>query len=403
MKNYTAKSSEHDTALDTSTKLTMLVVDDSKVIRLALNKILRTDYNVIQANDGEEAWTILSENEHISAVFSDVSMPILDGFGLLDRVRSSDESRIANIPFVIITANEDDEAFVNKVNQAGGTDLVTKPFKTNEIMQCLSTHVLTQDGSAAPMAEYQENKVPQEDLMNTQEVATLMGFDEEPAKDDSQHLDKIDESMFSELATAEQEPESIKEELDTTDVILENSGSYKMSEDVYEPSEVEFTIDEDFFNGLDEIEEVADSIPDTVNFAEPPVTPSRPVDNIIMENEFTLEPIPEPVVGEPVAADITDAAIDVSPDVFTSVEQDNRSTFNEVDISSDSIFSEADKARQATETNQIRAELMKLREQEINKGTYSQDLDFSASGKISSFFIRLKRIISRVVGINRKN
>jgi CheY-like chemotaxis protein len=403
MKNHTAKSSEHDSALDTSTKLTMLVVDDSKVIRLALNKILRTDYNVIQANDGEEAWTILSENEHISAVFSDVSMPILDGFGLLDRVRSSDESRIANIPFVIITANEDDEAFVNKVNQAGGTDLVTKPFKTNEIMQCLSTHVLTQDGSAAPMAEYQENKVPQEDLMNTQEVATLMGFDEEPAKDDSQHLDKIDESMFSELATAEQEPESIKEELDTTDVILENSGSYKMSEDVYEPSEVEFTIDEDFFNGLDEIEEVADSIPDTVNFAEPPVTPSRPVDNIIMENEFTLEPIPEPVVGEPVAADITDAAIDVSPDVFTSVEQDNRSTFNEVDISSDSIFSEADKARQATETNQIRAELMKLREQEINKGTYSQDLDFSASGKISSFFIRLKRIISRVVGINRKN
>ena len=403
MKNYTAKSPEHDSALDTSTKLTMLVVDDSKVIRLALNKILRTDYNVIQANDGEEAWTILSENEHISAVFSDVSMPILDGFGLLDRVRSSDESRIANIPFVIITANEDDEAFVNKVNQAGGTDLVTKPFKTNEIMQCLSTHVLTQDGSAAPMAEYQENKVPQEDLMNTQEVATLMGFDEEPAKDDSQHLDKIDESMFSELATAEQEPESIKEELDTTDVILENSGSYKMSEDVYEPSEVEFTIDEDFFNGLDEIEEVADSIPDTVNFAEPPVTPSRPVDNIIMESEFTLEPIPEPVVGEPVAADITDAAIDVSPDVFTSVEQDNRSTFNEVDISSDSIFSEADKARQATETNQIRAELMKLREQEINKGTYSQDLDFSASGKISSFFIRLKRIISRVVGINRKN
>ena len=52
-------------------RLTVLIVDDSKVIRLALSKILREEFEVLQAADGEQAWDILRENKNISAVTND--------------------------------------------------------------------------------------------------------------------------------------------------------------------------------------------------------------------------------------------------------------------------------------------------------------------------------------------
>lgn len=393
MKNYTAETSEHNAGLDQSTKLTMLVVDDSKVIRLALNKILKTDYTVLQANDGEEAWTLLSENEQISAVFSDVSMPILDGFGLLERVRSSDEERIANIPFIIITANEDDAKFVNKVNQAGGTDLVTKPFKTNEIMQCISTHVLSREDTAVPMSEYQEKAV-QESMLNTQEVTSLLGIDDELDSLIDQPLSADDVSLPPETVAAKPEPAA---EQPSPEITLENSSSFSLTEDLYEPTQVEFTIDEEFFSELDKMEEVATDITEPV-IPQESLQSAPPVNRVIAEEELALEPIEDSSLASPLA-DITDSAIDV----FIPDDQSSQFTSDTILSSTDSSLTHADKARQATETSQIRAELSRLREQELSNGTYSQDLDFSITGKISSFFNRLKLIIGKAVGRNRKS
>ena len=57
----------------------LLVVDDSKVIRLAARKMLGTDYTIHLAEDGLVGWEMLQQNSAISVVFTDLSMPNLDG------------------------------------------------------------------------------------------------------------------------------------------------------------------------------------------------------------------------------------------------------------------------------------------------------------------------------------
>ena len=88
----------------------VLVVDDSKVLRKAAEKILGKEFDVLVACDGEEGWEKFVVDEKIQIVFSDLSMPQLDGYGLLDRIRHSDNQRISDIPVIVITGGEAEEA-----------------------------------------------------------------------------------------------------------------------------------------------------------------------------------------------------------------------------------------------------------------------------------------------------
>jgi diguanylate cyclase (GGDEF)-like protein len=122
-------------------KPVILIVDDSRVMRIALKKILRENYEVIEAVDGEDAWSKLVAEPSVQIVFSDLSMPELDGFGLLERIRKSEESWISNLPFIVITGNEDDDGMREKAVSCGANDLVTKPFQSVEIKTRAKSHI----------------------------------------------------------------------------------------------------------------------------------------------------------------------------------------------------------------------------------------------------------------------
>jgi len=111
-------------------KTEILIVDDSKVIRWAASKILSQNYAVHEACDGNEAWAILQKNRHIAAVFSDLQMKGADGYELLDRIRSSDDPRLINLPVIIITGKDDDDDTKAQVLNLGATDFISKPFDT---------------------------------------------------------------------------------------------------------------------------------------------------------------------------------------------------------------------------------------------------------------------------------
>lgn len=68
-------------------KRNVIVVEDNKLNREILEEILSTEYNVLEAENGEEGYRILQENyRDISAVLLDLMMPVLDGFGFLEKV-----------------------------------------------------------------------------------------------------------------------------------------------------------------------------------------------------------------------------------------------------------------------------------------------------------------------------
>jgi len=105
----------------------VLVVDDAQVMRRAVEKMLQSDYDVVLANDGEAGWEQLACDNQIAMLITDIQMPLLDGYGLICRVRASDSARIRELPIITITGAEDDETRI-RAYACGCTDFITKPF-----------------------------------------------------------------------------------------------------------------------------------------------------------------------------------------------------------------------------------------------------------------------------------
>ena len=112
----------------------VLVVDDSKVIRLAARKMLGTEYVIHLAEDGLVGWEMLQQNSAISVVFTDLSMPNLNGMELLENIRTSSSDQIANLPVIIMTGADDTESVKQQVFDAGATDFISKPFESIDLL-----------------------------------------------------------------------------------------------------------------------------------------------------------------------------------------------------------------------------------------------------------------------------
>jgi len=123
----------------------ILVIDDSRLIRVAAEKILSQDYEVVFAEDGEQGWKEIEHDETLQIIFSDLTMPRLDGFALLKRIRQSDDQRIKNIPMIIMTTEADDENRRETALQLGATDFITKPFNSIDLKARAKAHVTSEE------------------------------------------------------------------------------------------------------------------------------------------------------------------------------------------------------------------------------------------------------------------
>jgi two-component system, cell cycle response regulator len=125
-------------------KPVILIVDDSRLMRHAIKKILAEDFTLLEGVDGEDGWEKLLADPGIQVVFTDLSMPGLDGFGLLQRIRGSDDARVREVPVIVITGNEDDETIKERALQSGATDFITKPFQSVQIRARADAHAKSQ-------------------------------------------------------------------------------------------------------------------------------------------------------------------------------------------------------------------------------------------------------------------
>jgi len=103
----------------------ILIVDDSRMVRACLIKQIRHRFQIREEADGEAGWEALLVDPTIRIVLTDLGMPRLDGFGLLERIRSSKVQRIQELPVVIISGDEDDEAR-QRALELGASDFVPK-------------------------------------------------------------------------------------------------------------------------------------------------------------------------------------------------------------------------------------------------------------------------------------
>jgi CheY-like chemotaxis protein len=199
------KSVVQDSA-QSSMKPVILIVDDSRVMRMALKKMLRANFDLLEATDGEDGWNKLQQNPSITAVFCDLSMPVLDGFGLMSRVRASDLEWLSEIPFIVITGNEEDDGVREQAMESGATDFITKPFRSSEIMERASKYVLhvTEESSEDQKLTEQETGSPQAPKQPSENEA-ISSAAMAPVTTESSETDTLHEQAAAESDKAESE------------------------------------------------------------------------------------------------------------------------------------------------------------------------------------------------------
>jgi diguanylate cyclase (GGDEF)-like protein len=119
---------------------TILVADDSMVVRAVLRRQLETDgHTVVEAVNGEEAIDACREY-HPDVILLDVEMPVLDGHATLTRLKA--DPQLKDIPVVFLTGRVDTVDVVNGL-RLGAHDYLRKPFEANELMARVSAALRT--------------------------------------------------------------------------------------------------------------------------------------------------------------------------------------------------------------------------------------------------------------------
>jgi DNA-binding response OmpR family regulator len=109
-------------------KTTVLAADDDpQLLRLVTRNLELEGYEVIAANDGQQALERIKA-QIPDVVLLDVMMPRLDGFSVLQRVRA-----FSAVPVIIVTARGQDQDKVHGLD-LGADDYLTKPFSVDELL-----------------------------------------------------------------------------------------------------------------------------------------------------------------------------------------------------------------------------------------------------------------------------
>lgn len=104
-------------------KLKILVVDDeARMRKLVKDFLVKKNFDVLEAGDGEEAVEIFYENKNIALIILDVMMPKMDGWEVCREIRKN-----SKVPIIMLTAKSDEKDELLGFD-LGIDEYITKPF-----------------------------------------------------------------------------------------------------------------------------------------------------------------------------------------------------------------------------------------------------------------------------------
>ncbi|NBW07633.1 MAG: response regulator [Caulobacteraceae bacterium] len=113
---------------------TVLTIDDSRTMRdMLMMALVDAGYHVIQAVDGIDGLETLSA-EGADVIITDINMPRLDGFGVIEGVRADPNHR--QTPVLVLTT-ESDAAKKQRARDAGATGWIVKPFDPAKLVEAV--------------------------------------------------------------------------------------------------------------------------------------------------------------------------------------------------------------------------------------------------------------------------
>ncbi|GGM28849.1 hypothetical protein GCM10011351_13580 [Paraliobacillus quinghaiensis] len=138
--------------------ITILVVDDERMIRLGIKAMLERRYNfdILVASDGVEALELLKVSD-INIVITDIKMPRMDGIKLIEQMQLMEKT-----PLVIIVSGYDDFSYAKQAIKYQVMDYILKPVDRNELFNIIDRTKEKIDAELAlpkDMDEYRNNQL----------------------------------------------------------------------------------------------------------------------------------------------------------------------------------------------------------------------------------------------------
>ncbi|HEX8265519.1 MAG TPA: response regulator transcription factor [Pyrinomonadaceae bacterium] len=147
----------------------LLLVDDEPNLLRAVAAILRGEgYDVTTARNGRDALVSVTQNLP-DLIVSDVRMPVMDGFALARRLRSSPHTEI--IPIVFLTAKDETEDRVEGF-QSGVDVYLIKPFEPDELIAVVRNILQRVERTHSTIAQLISNQKPEETVFVRDEDLT---------------------------------------------------------------------------------------------------------------------------------------------------------------------------------------------------------------------------------------
>lgn len=115
----------------------MLIVDNIALTRSSLRQLFQADYVIIEASDVQSALQVI-ESQPVNIVLVDLSMPVMNGYELINILKSNNQYR--GIPIVAMAAYSDGDSEVRAM-EMGAADFITKPFNPT-IVRCRIRNVM---------------------------------------------------------------------------------------------------------------------------------------------------------------------------------------------------------------------------------------------------------------------
>lgn len=128
-------------------KLKILVVDDeSRMRKLVRDFLVRQDYEVLEAGDGEEALDVFYKNKDIALIILDVMMPKLNGWEVCKEIREN-----SKVPIIMLTAKGDESDELMGFD-LGVDEYISKPFSPKILVARVGA-ILRRSGKVGESAE----------------------------------------------------------------------------------------------------------------------------------------------------------------------------------------------------------------------------------------------------------
>lgn len=134
---------------ESTAKKKILFVDDSRMVRFAARKYLANDYELVLAEDGRDALRKLNENDSIQAVITDLLMPELDGFGLIEAMLDHASDRIRALPVLVVSGSAGPQER-RQLRALGVNGVMAKSFSNDALKLRVSRLVGSDRGRSEP-------------------------------------------------------------------------------------------------------------------------------------------------------------------------------------------------------------------------------------------------------------